>query len=318
MRSLRPEGKLQIAAAAGSAALGLLALLRFMDFESPLLYLMVPLAPLAMAAGVAVTLALRSWRAAAAWTALALVGLAIALPGSTFPRTRCSITKSQDGLHIYSHNVSWEQGDPMAAARQIEATDADVVLLQEADAAFVSAVQDLLGERYPHETASASDKTLSLAVLSQWPLDEIEDTAQDSTEMNPFLGVTVRADSGPVRIVNLHLSAPRSGELQERRRNEYAHLADLTESTQIFAGDFNSSHSHAEFRRLVDLVGVDAHRAAGCGTGTTWSVLGAGPGLLALDHVLTGDGVSPAAHQIHGYAGSDHRAVSIRLTVTPG
>ena len=72
---------------------------------------------------------------------------------------------------------------------------------------------------------------------------------------------------------------------------------------------FNSSASHADYRRLVASGLTDAHREVGCGSGLTWSVFGVR--LLSLDHMLTAPTVQVTSFEVLDYGGgSDHKAIA--------
>jgi len=209
-------------------------------------------------------------------------------------------------------------------------------VLQEADAETTEALQASLAVAgATNKATSLSAGTLSLTVLSRWPITSVIDTERPGSKdlladrwdenVNPMLAVTVETPSGPLHLANVHLSAPRSGDLVKRRQAEYPLLADQFSAWEkesrssgrphVVAGDFNSSHAHADFRNFLSTGYTDAHRRVGCGVGTTWSPFGAGPGILAVDHVLVSDEVTLTAHESLGYAGSDHRASLVSFEI---
>lgn len=301
-------------AAAGAVVMIALSLIRFVDFNAPVLYGIVPVAPL-LAAIAMVALAATYGR----WTGALVVGLVLtaavlSLPGRVVPRTGCELDR--DGLTIMSHNVHWQAGNAAEVAAQIIEVDPDVVLLQEGDEGFRQELLPLLGNTYPHIALSRGTKTTSMATLSRWPLVDVHDTWQAGRPMNPFLITTVETPDGPIRVANVHTTAPVKKWLQERHENEYRFLMGPPFQTEVdvLMGDFNASNAHLAHRRFVESGFVDAHREVGCGVASTWTP---GPRLavLSLDHMLTAPTVEPRSFEILDFAGSDHRAIvgSVRV-----
>lgn len=220
------------------------------------------------------------------------------------------------GFTVYSHNVQWAEGSPELVAAQISRATADVVLLQEADRAFVADLRGRLGDRYQHVLQADAGQTLSLAILSRWPLVDTIDTSP-ARDQNPFLVATVESPERALRVANVHLSAPRGAELMDRWRAEYRTLTSGVFRADIVGGDFNGSRAHKPFQTLLDSGYADAHAEAGCGTGTTWTGLGFGPSLLHLDHVLVGEQWNVLGYRTVGRAGSDHTAVVATVAPRP-
>lgn len=311
-----------IALTAASLALAGVTALRWVSFGRPILFALVPLAPvglaLTLAALTVVTAARRRFRVAAGVTVAALGVTGWLWPGGIPPRLSCPDGPPPD-LTVYSHNIRLGSGDPAATAHQIAALAPDVVLLQEAEVDFVSQVQAALADPYPHSVHTDSGRTRSLATLSRHPITDVVDTSH-TTGANPFLVVTTAG----IRIANVHFSAPVDHELIEHRANEYRMLAGELPGppAQLVMGDLNSSSAHRDFQDLLDRGYRDAHHQAGCQLGGTWSPLRRGPGILTLDHALVatagpGPELQAVSFGFHGYAASDHRGIMVGLTVTP-
>lgn len=295
------------------------ALLRFVDFDAPLLYAIVPLAPVVAtlaAIGAAWTFGRRA--AAVAVGGAVLAGLLV-LPGPVTPRLGCEVRSMRNDADvvIFSHNVELGADNPTEVAAQIIAVEPDVVLLQEGDGQFVERLLPSLDGAYPHLARSVGTGTTSLATLSRWPLADIVDTWDPDRPLNPFLITTVETPGGPLRVSNVHLTAPIRGWLQDRHEREYRDLMGPPFQTEVdvLMGDFNASNTHVSHRRLIDSGFVDAHRTAGCGLGTTWSPLGRGAAVLPLDHLLAAPTAQVESFQILDYAGSDHRAIVGSVTL---
>lgn len=317
--------------AAPVLALGLIALvLRLVTVARPLLVLAASVAPTIVVFG-AVTLAGgrrpgTRWRllvaSAAAVLAFASLGRSplglVCLPGVTGTDYSHGDSLDGDALTVYSHNVLWSIGDPDAVADQILASGADVIALQESDEAFVARVSELVDDVYPHVVSATSTKTLSLATFSRYELYDPLDTTDDDPGRNPMLVTSVRAPGGSVRVANIHLSAPRNAELSPRWLDEFALLRTDPFAADVLIGDFNASTAHKPFRELLAAGYVDGHAEAGCGTGTTWTILGAGPSWLHLDHALVADGFAVEQYRTGGRAESDHRAIIVTVRPVSG
>lgn len=323
-----------------------LAFLRFVSFDNPWLHLLVPLAPAGLVVSLAAMFVLSAGKVRVGGLVAVLVGSMLALPGAVLPRTGCNsrgvqAADSAKAVTVFSHNASYEAFEVEAVAGEIINSGADVVLLQEADPAMTAVLNDSLPDPFEHTLSGAGEKTLSLSVLSRWPIVDVIDSVVGheallsnrwTEDVNPILFATIETSLGPLRLANVHVSAPRSSELVYRRRIEIPVVVDQLrawdqsgdpKSPDLIMGDFNSSASHADFRRLMVESGyVDGHRLAGCGLGTTWSPLSAGPGFLALDHALVRSDSAERIFEVetlrsHGYAASDHRAISVVLIPVP-
>lgn len=119
----------------------------------------------------------------------------------------------------------------------------------------------------------------------------------------------------PVRIFNIHCKAPmrrRWIPIWKEQLGEMRAAVEASAEPVIMAGDFNSTHGHAPFRRLLR-GGLlrDAHVDAGRGLlATTWPRGGrVVPPLFRIDHVLLTDGIEVVAVREGQGHGSDHRPV---------
>ena len=123
-------------------------------------------------------------------------------------------------------------------------------------------------------------------------------------------------DVGSLRVANVHLSAPVNLERRSNQRDEFAEMAKwrIDESVDVLMGDFNASRAQALYRRVVGDGYTDGHRVAGCGTGLTWSRRAdKGPALLSLDHALIHDRLRVESFEVLDFAGSDHKAIAVRV-----
>ena len=293
-------------------AVGLWAL-RFVDFDSIPLLGLVAVAPV----GVAVSFVLLAATAGARPLIITLLAVAflagLALPGTILPRTGCAIDGDRgDGtVVVMSHNALVGNRDLPAVADQIRTIDPDVLLLQETPDEALRRLEDNLGsDRFPHVQSAGLQH-----IASKWPLAS---GWLDGSATGGLLAATVASPVGAVRIANVHLSAPVTS---ERRRNQRAEFERLPvwvkeQNLDLLMGDFNAGTSQKAFRDAMPPELVDAHRAAGCGTGLTWTrSIGDGPAILSLDHALVDELISIEDFVVGDFAGSDHKAIAIEFSL---
>ena len=288
-------------------------LFRFFDLNNPILIAVAALAPWFLAFGVFVTAVLHDWKlGVVAALVVGLVGVA-ALPGDIAPRTGCDVGagRMDDHLVIASQNVLF--GSPLSAdvADQLSELEPDVVILQEAEPAFVQGVLDALDGSFEHTHQSEFQ-----AILSRLPLSDVDQLRSDDNPVHTLLLATATTPSGPLSLVNVHAAPPHVPGERENQRAQFVSLAEWSSEVPLLAiGDFNSVQADRAFRTLqVDGGLVDAHNEAGCGFGVTWSpVPRVGLALLGLDHALVGQGWEADAFEILDYEGSDHQAIVVRI-----
>lgn len=286
------------------------ALLRFVDFDNRTLLGIVPIAPILVAVGAVVFAALVNLRAFVAAMIVVVFLSVLALPGTVVPRTGCDISTSRDesGIVVMSHNALVRNADIAGLVAQIEAVDPDVLLLQETTRALRTA----LAERLDRQFANVETEGLQ-TIASRWPLS---DRFVAGTRTGGALVATVEAPSGPLRVANVHLSAPLNVERRAAQRQEFDELVlwRAEQRVDVLMGDFNASSANATFREIVDDGYLDAHREAGCGPGLTWTrFIGSGPALLSLDHALIEQDTEIESFVVLDYASSDHKAIAVEL-----
>ncbi|UKJ63611.1 endonuclease/exonuclease/phosphatase family protein [Cellulosimicrobium cellulans] len=150
---------------------------------------------------------------------------------------------------------------------------------------------------------------LGSGLWSALPLDDV-DVEPFSNDAMP--SATVEVDGVPVRVTAVHPIPPipeyvrvwgeETGALAER--------AAADPLPQVLVGDFNATHDHATFRRLLGDRFHDASRESGSGLDLSWSPRpGTVPPVLNLDHVVT-DRENVVTDVVSlPVPGSDHRAI---------
>ena len=225
-------------------------------------------------------------------------------------------------LSVATYNLNYGLAGDAETTAAMAATGAEVLLLQEVSAAWRAVIEGSLAARWPHRCFVGSDWPAGgAAILSQHPLEGCARSAPPRGGLFPALAATVRAPSGPVRVVNLHLTPARGGPAvltdllrlpgihRRELRTHHARLVDPNLPT-IFAGDFNEDLGDGAVEAL-------GHRGYGSALvehapeATTWRwPLGAMSIEKRLDHVMYDSAGLRCVHAAVLSAGrSDHRPV---------
>jgi endonuclease/exonuclease/phosphatase (EEP) superfamily protein YafD len=194
----------------------------------------------------------------------------------------------------------------------------DILALQELtrDTAAVLDTDATLRSIYPYGALDGQTGVAGVGLLSRYPL------ASSSYAIEPARQeVVLLVGSRRVALVNAHplVSIQRVGGLpvglDPSMRDAHLHLIRehfdaLTRDagSGILIGDFNTESTEPAFEPLSHGL-VDAHRAVGVGPGWTWrpsSLEWLGTGLLRIDHIFTGEGLTPVRTSIACPEAGDH------------
>jgi len=220
-------------------------------------------------------------------------------------------------FRLFSANVLFTNTDLDGIAAEVAAAEPDVVVLQEVSPPTLAS----LGragtlDRFPYRSLTARPDPLGAAILSRFPLDDVE--ACNVGGM-PMVRATVTIGEHRVRIYNVHTRAPFGPgglPLWTTQLEALAAIVRAETGPLILAGDFNASAGHRPFRAVLGAGVRDAHMACRRWWVTTWpSDMRLAPPFARIDHVL----VSPhlaVRHVAEGQGrGSDHRPVIADLAV---
>ncbi|GAB4208827.1 MAG: endonuclease/exonuclease/phosphatase family protein [Sandaracinaceae bacterium] len=308
---------------------GLVAAIRLIPFQTPL-----PLSAIeAEAAWVvpvsAVGLALAAWRRSTRTVGAFGAVLVVLVPWTLewLPVALGRDSSRAANLRVLSVNLLAPRPTP-ALAREILASDADVVLLQEASDEWWALLEtEGVLARWPHhaaETHPFRQDYMGIAIVSRLPIEAREIGPLGRTRV-PYARVDVRLSSGArVRLYAIHTWPPYGTELLAMHETQMTHVRDLATrdaadpalAAVIFGGDFNASPTTYQYRRLRETGLVNAHERVGRGLATTW------PNLLwpfppmRLDHVfVAGRDVEVTSVYEGEGEGSDHRPVYVSLSI---
>jgi vancomycin resistance protein VanJ len=238
------------------------------------------------------------------------------------------IDKSHAGgdLTVVSHNVDADNPDPAGTARDLAASGADLLALEEITAQAKPVYEKELAKAYPYYSVQGT-----VGLWSKLPLSDIRpvDIAQDVGPLgdskpadvkladNRALRATVATDHGPLAVYVAHLGSvrvnPRGGFWTASRDRNAEALAKAVAAEQnkrvALLGDMNGTTDD----RALDAITSQLHSAqdaAGNGFGFSWP---AKFPMVRIDQILT-RGVEPRSSWVLPAAGSDHRPVAARVS----
>lgn len=268
--------------------------------------------------------------AGALWRRSASAVVALLLPVVTWVSLfgGLLIDKSHAGgdLTVVSHNVDADNPDPAGTARDLAASGADLLALEEITAQAKPVYEKELAKAYPYYSVQGT-----VGLWSKLPLSDIRpvDIAQDVGPLgdskpadvkladNRALRATVATDHGPLAVYVAHLGSvrvnPRGGFWAASRDRNAEALAKAVAAEQnkrvALLGDMNGTTD----ARALDGITSQLHSAqdaAGNGFGFSWP---AKFPMVRIDQILT-RGVEPRSSWVLPATGSDHRPVAARVS----
>ena len=236
--------------------------------------------------------------------------------------------KSSPGsdLTVASHNVGADNPDPAGTARDLAASGADVLALQEMTEQARRTYEKELGKTYPFHAVQGTVGLWSKLPLSGTQPVNIEtdagplaDTISDDVKMayGRALRTMVATDQGPLAVYVAHLGSarvnPRVGfSTASRDRGAQALgraiAADQNEQV-VLLGDLNGTMDDRAFANLTSQL-RSAQTTAGDGFGFTWP---ASFPVARIDQILV-RGVKPESSWVLPATSSDHLPVAAGIS----
>ncbi|MWA04914.1 hypothetical protein F8568_032025 [Actinomadura sp. LD22] len=232
--------------------------------------------------------------------------------------------KSHPGadLTVVSHNVGADNSDPAGTARDLAASKADVLALEELTEQARGTYEKELAKAYPYHVVQGTVGLWSRLPLSDTRPVDIETDYGPLAETRPTavklsysraLRTTVATQHGPLAVYVAHLGSvrvtPRTGFWTiSRDRNAQAlarAIAAEPNKRVVLLGDLNGATDDRAFDGLTSRL-RSAQEAAGDGFGFTWP---AEFPMVRIDQILV-RGVKPESSWVLPATGSDHRPVA--------
>lgn len=236
--------------------------------------------------------------------------------------------KSHPGsdLTVASHNVGADNPDPAGAARDLVASGADVLAVEEITPQARGAYEKGLAKAYPYHTV--------LGTVGLWSKLPLSDTRPVDIEMdygplgatkpaavklsyNRALRTTVATHHGPLAVYVAHLGSarvnPRAGFWTDSRDRNAQALAKAVAAEKskrvVLLGDLNGTTDDRAFAGLTSRL-RSAQDVAGDGFGFSWP---AKFPVARIDQILV-RGVRPESSWVLPATGSDHLPVAAGIS----
>jgi len=275
---------------------------------------------------VPVLLALALWRRSA--SAVVALLLPVTVWVNLFGGVLSDKSRPGGDLTVVSHNVGAGNPDPAGTARDLVASGADVVALEELTEQARGAYEKGLAKAYPYHTVKGTvglwsrrplsdTRTVDVAMLGMaGPLAK-NLSAEEKAATPRALRTTVATDQGPLAVYVAHLGSvrvnPRAG-LSTSQRNDGAQrlgkaVAAERNERVVLLGDLNGTTDDRAFAGLTSQL-RSAQETAGNGFGFSWPA--AFP-VVRIDQILV-RGVKPQSSWVLPDTGSDHLPVAARIS----
>nr|AAM80554.1 StaP [Streptomyces toyocaensis] len=263
--------------------------------------------------------------AGALWRRSASSAVALLLPvtvwWSLFGGLPGGPTDQAGDLMVVSHNVAVENPDPAGTARDLAASGADLLALQELTDQTKASYEKELAKTYPHYAEEGTVGLWSKLPLSGTrPVEPpVGKAQQDGIPVQPLraLRTTVATEEGPLTVYVAHLGSvrvmPRGGFWTESRDADATKLAEAVAAERskrvLVLGDFNGTLDDRAFDGLTSQL-RSSQDVAGDGFGFSWP---AKFPVARIDQILV-RGVEPTSAWLLPRTGSDHRPVAARIS----
>ncbi len=153
---------------------------------------------------------------------------------------------SKPVLQVATANLNFDTTDFSALAGWLVSGEApDVVFLQEFTGQAQQALQSPdVAQRYPHRVEAPQPDQFGLAILSRYPLSDVQKVGPADMQATLRLRATVTWAGGPVRLSAIHPMPPLNATYAQLRDQvlveEARHLSQLG-GLALMAGDFNTT-----------------------------------------------------------------------------
>ncbi|MCX2179494.1 endonuclease/exonuclease/phosphatase family protein [Streptomyces sp. SKN60] len=222
------------------------------------------------------------------------------------------VDKSQSGgdLTVVSHNVNADNPDPEGTARELAASGADVIALEELKGDMVPAYEQALAAAFPHHSVQGT-----VGLWSKYPL-------RDARPVDIRLGwtramrATVAAPAGEVAVYVAHLPSVRvkmNAGFTANQRDDSADalgeaIAHERNRRVVLLGDLNGTMNDRALNGVTSQL-RSTQGAAGDGFGFSWP---ASFPMARIDQILVRD-LEPMASWTLPETRSDHLPVAARV-----
>jgi len=261
---------------------------------------------------------LRRWVLFGAAIVVVACHLVFALPEMLAATSVPAGARQAPALRVFTANVLFDNREILGYAEEIQRSQPDLVVLQEASASFLAALQRTGALReLSHIVEVERSDPFAMVIASRWPLRE--DEILPAKGRPALVRATLTVADRQVGLVAVHAIAPRLGHLTEWEADlDVVRLSIKPDHRpMLVVGDFNATWGNRPFRRLLDLGLTDAAAARGTPLAMTWprdrTLV---PALVRIDHVLTRGAAVVTRIRTGNGRGSDHRPLIADVALT--
>ncbi|MCX4832940.1 endonuclease/exonuclease/phosphatase family protein [Streptomyces sp. NBC_01016] len=219
-------------------------------------------------------------------------------------------TGSGGDLTVVTHNVNAENSDPAGTAKDVAASGAQVIALEEVTAQALPSYQDALAKAYPYHTVQGT-----VGLWSKYPLSGTQ-AVDIKLGWTRALRTTVATPQGKVAVYVAHMPSVRvklnSGFTASQRDKSADALgeaiADEPIEKVVLLGDLNGTMNDRALNGVTAQM-RSTQGAAGSGFGFSWPA--AFP-MARIDQIMV-KGVEPVTSWTLPATGSDHLPIAARV-----
>ncbi|MGI5425386.1 endonuclease/exonuclease/phosphatase family protein [Streptomyces sp. CA-179760] len=221
-------------------------------------------------------------------------------------------TATGGDLTVATHNVNAENPDPSGTARDVAASGADVLALEELTASAVPTYEKALASTYRYHAVQGT-----VGVWSKYPLTGVRDVDID-LGWTRAMRATVTAPSGQVAVYVAHLPSVRvkmEAGFTARQRDRSAEflgeaIAHEPLKNVVLLGDLNGTMNDRALNAVTSQM-RSTQGAAGNGFGFSWP---ASFPMARIDQIMV-RGLKPESSWTLPETGSDHLPIAARVKV---
>ncbi|MCH5676142.1 endonuclease/exonuclease/phosphatase family protein [Streptomyces sp. CME 23] len=221
-------------------------------------------------------------------------------------------TGSGGDLTVATHNVNADNADPSGTARDVAASGADVVALEELTATAVPVYERALEATYKYHSVQGT-----VGLWSKYPMSDVR-AVDIKLGWTRAMRATVTTPEGPVAFYVAHLPSVRvklEAGFTARQRDKSADalgeaIADEKLPRKILLGDLNGTMNDRSLNGVTSQM-RSTQGAAGNGFGFSWP---ASFPMARIDQIMV-QGIEPVSSWTLPATGSDHLPVAARVNL---
>ncbi|MGW3171970.1 endonuclease/exonuclease/phosphatase family protein [Streptomyces sp. NPDC001153] len=219
-------------------------------------------------------------------------------------------TGSGGDLMVATHNVNAENPDPAATAREVAASGADVLAMEEVPGTAVSTYEKALAPTYRYHGVEGT-----VGLWSKYPMSDVQ-AVDIKLGWTRAMRATITTPKGPVAVYVAHMPSVRvkvEAGFTARQRDKSADalgeaIADEPLKRVVLLGDLNGTMNDRSLNAVTSQM-RSTQGAAGSGFGFSWP---ASFPMARIDQIMV-RGVEPESSWTLPRTGSDHLPVAARV-----